>query len=272
MSVDPLTERPLPVAFAFGKLPAHGDFISRGLDDAAVEAGDAAVANAVALAAERWDAAWDDVYVETPVWRFVASPGVIGQEWAAGAFMASVDAVGRQFPLVAGFAAPSLALVGRPADTAAAVERVESVCRDALVEGLSIDVVMERLSAAVDDTFGATPPDDPVVAFAGGLLSQLDAKPWTPQSVWWVAGARETPLRLEGPLSGEGLVPLFRRMEAQAEPEPDSALAELEIVPVEAAANPPQDNAAESVVSSSAADETVKSGGADEDAEIPHGA
>ena len=35
-------------AFLFGKLPAHGDFISRGLDDETIEAADAAMADIVA--------------------------------------------------------------------------------------------------------------------------------------------------------------------------------------------------------------------------------
>jgi type VI secretion system protein ImpM len=255
----------LPAAFAFGKLPAHGDFISRGLDDSAVEAGDAAVANAVAIAAERWDTLWDDVYVETPVWRFVASPGVIGQEWTAGTFLASVDAVGRQFPLIAGFGSPSLALIGRPGETAAAIERVEAVCRDALVEGHSIDAVMERLAAALDEIFGAAAPPEPVAAFSQGLLGVLDARPWAPQSLWWIAGAAEAPLRLEGPLSGEELAPLFRRIELPAAPDESTG-------PAPDIVNPPRDNAAESMVSSPQAGAAKESGGGDEDAEIPHGA
>jgi type VI secretion system ImpM family protein len=267
----------LAAVFAFGKLPAHGDFISRGLDDAAVEAGDEAVANAVALAAGQWDTLWDDVYVETPVWRFIASPGVIGQEWTAGAFLASVDAVGRQFPLVAGFSAPSLGLLGRPADTAAAIERVEAACRDALVEGRAIDSLMERLAEEIDGIFGAAPPSHPVALFAGDLLGALDARPWTPQSLWWVAGAAEAPIRCEGALSGEMLAPLFRRYEA-----PVDSVAPVEPA-VEAAVEPPpepaatpvnpqvdQDNAKAVVVSSPQAGADEESGGAHEDAEIPN--
>jgi hypothetical protein len=61
-------------AWLFGKMPAHGDFISRWLEDDAVAAGDAVIAEALAMAAHRWDSEWDEVYVETPVWRFMATP------------------------------------------------------------------------------------------------------------------------------------------------------------------------------------------------------
>jgi len=285
---DLVDERASPSAFAFGKLPAHGDFISRGLDDAAVEAGDAAVASAVALASERWDTLWDDVYVETPVWRFTASPGVIGQDWTAGVFMASVDAVGRQFPLVAGFAVPSLDLLGRSAGTAQAIERVEAIIRDALLEAHSIDAVMERLAGALGEIFGAPPPRDPVAAFAQDMLGALDARPWTPQSTWWIAGSDDPPLRLEGALSGEGLAPLFRRNEAppppadvpetdlQTDGPPPATATAVDSVPASpsadepAEAKPPQDNTPGSVISSPGAEPNKESGGAHEDAAIPH--
>lgn len=216
----------------FGKMPAHGDFISRGLDDETVEAGDGAVAEAVALAMSHWDLAWDEVYVETPVWRFLAAPGVMGRDWLAGVFLPSVDAVGRQFPLLAGFAAPTLALLARWDATSRALDEVEALARAALLDGLSVDAVLGQLGEIGERLFGpaAAAQGDPVAVFAGDLLRQMEATPWGAQSLWWVAGGEER-LTLEGALNGEALTRLFRRApeplafegEAFPAPEPDAA-------------------------------------------------
>jgi type VI secretion system protein ImpM len=244
-----------PVApWLFGKMPAHGDFISRGLDDETVEAGDAAVAEAVAFAIQRWDMDWDDVYVETPVWRFLAAPGVLGREWLAGVFLSSVDAVGRQFPLLAGFAAPTLALLARPAATTAALDEAESLARAALLEALSVDTVLARLGEIAAAAFapGAAGEDDPIAQFAGEVLRQLDSGPWGATAIWWVAGGTpDTHLRLEGPLSGEALSRLFRRAPA----------AELDAVPLS-----PEDEAVVPVPAIDAGADTPQPAPAAEDA------
>lgn len=201
-------------AFVFGKMPAHGDFVSRGLDDDTIEAGDAAVAAAVDLAALRWDFAWDDVYVETPVWRFLASPGSLGREWLAGIFLASVDAVGRQFPMLAGFSAPTLALLARPDVTASALDEAEAIARSALLEARPVDDIHGRLAETADRLFApaAAGRGDPVAVFAGDMLRHLESPPWRAQSLWWVAGGGEDQrLQIDGALTGEALAPLFRR-------------------------------------------------------------
>jgi len=229
-----------PVApWLFGKMPAHGDFISRGLDDERVETGDAAVAEAVAFAIQRWDIDWDDVYVETPVWRFLAAPGVLGHEWLAGVFLPSVDAVGRQFPLLAGFAAPTLALLATPAATSPPLDEAESLARSALLDALSVDAVLARLTEISSAAFAphASGDGDPIALFAGEILRNLDSVPWGATSLWWVAGgSAETRLRLEGPLSGETLAQLFRRapaVELMADP-----AAGLDAAPVSPEADP----------------------------------
>ncbi len=197
-------------AFVFGKLPAHGDFISRGLDDETIEAADAAVAEAITLAALHWDYRWDDVYVETPVWRFVAAPGVLGREWTAGVFMASVDAVGRQFPLIAGFSAPTLALVAQGDALVAALDEAETLARSALLEGLSVDALLAAFEDAARH-FEPAPAADPGAAFAAAALARAQATGWAPEGLFWVAGATALePVNVTGALSGEALAALFQ--------------------------------------------------------------
>ena len=42
---------------------------------------------------------WLNVYLVSPLWRFVLAPGVCGPDAAAGVVMPSIDRVGRYFPL-----------------------------------------------------------------------------------------------------------------------------------------------------------------------------
>jgi type VI secretion system protein ImpM len=240
-------------AFVFGKLPAHGDFISRGLDDEAIEAADAALAEAITIAALHWSDRWDDVYVETPVWRFIAAPGVLGREWTAGVFMASVDAVGRQFPLLAGFSAASLALVARGAALTAALNEAEALARKALIEGESVDTLLSAFEGA-SRHFAPPLGGDPGEAFAAAALLQGQSSNWSQEGIFWVAGAESlTPVRVSGPLAGEALSALFQpapvppEEPAQVEPEPAPAPVETPAMAVCDKDSPP----AESVVSSS---------------------
>lgn len=258
--------------FLFGKMPAHGDFISRGLDDETIETGDAVVAEGLALAMAHWDMRWDDVYVETPVWRFLATPGVLGRNWLAGIFMASVDAVGRQFPLMLGFASPTLALMASSEATEAALDDAENIARSALLESLSVDAAMQRLAAATVTLAPAATSARAVPDFASRLLRGLEAAPWTAEALFWIAGgSADDRIAVHGPLGGESLMALFRRAPANQgvaaeEPASDSAdmtgepvpapesTPEPALLPAEAkpepAAESPEDKPAENVVSS----------------------
>lgn len=82
----------------FGKLPAHGDFIYRDLPSHFINAWDAWLQGYVASSQQQLGEAWLDIYLTSPIWRFVLSDGVVdGQAWA-GILLPSVDRVGRYFP------------------------------------------------------------------------------------------------------------------------------------------------------------------------------
>ncbi len=241
MSFGALDEDSGVAAFVFGKLPAHGDFISRGLDDETIEAADAAMNEAVTIAALHWNERWDDIYVETPVWRFVAAPGVLGREWTAGVFMASVDAVGRQFPLIAGFSASSLAIIARGSALTAALDEAEALARNALIEAHSVDTLLSAFEGAASH-FSLPPGGDPGEVFAANALSQAQSSSWSQDGLFWVAGAGAIdPVRINGPLSGQALSGLFQPVPQEPVPvipalsrDPE----ELVPVPPEAAPSP----------------------------------
>lgn len=81
----------------FGKMPAAGDFVSRGLPAAYLRFWDRWIARnlVLPLAAEPWES--------HPALRFILGPDACGP--MAGVVMASVDRAGRRFPLT--LAAPT---------------------------------------------------------------------------------------------------------------------------------------------------------------------
>ena len=75
-----------------GKLPAHGDFVTRGFTRAEAEACDAWLSDALADARAVHGAAFDARYDVAPPWRFA-------DEGVGGALALSQDAAGRRFPV-----------------------------------------------------------------------------------------------------------------------------------------------------------------------------
>lgn len=82
-----------------GKIPRHGDFITRQLDAAFVERWDDWLQGVIAESQTILGDRWLDDYLVCPIWRFALAPGVIDTRGWLGALMASVDRVGRYFPL-----------------------------------------------------------------------------------------------------------------------------------------------------------------------------
>ncbi len=83
----------------YGKLPAYGDFISRNLPVSVINMWDEWLQHYISGSKEELGDAWLDIYLTSPIWRFVLSPGVMdGNTWA-GLIMPSVDRVGRYFPV-----------------------------------------------------------------------------------------------------------------------------------------------------------------------------
>jgi type VI secretion system protein ImpM len=82
----------------YGKLPAYGDFIQRNLPAAFVRQWDEWVQHFVSGGKDKIGETWLDMYLTSPIWRFVLSQGVIAEGRWAGILLPSVDQVGRYFP------------------------------------------------------------------------------------------------------------------------------------------------------------------------------
>jgi type VI secretion system protein ImpM len=83
----------------YGKLPILGDFVSRRLPGAFVQVWDTWLQEALLTSKDQLGSKWLGIYLTSPIWRFVLSPGICGDTAAAGVVMPSVDKVGRYFPL-----------------------------------------------------------------------------------------------------------------------------------------------------------------------------
>lgn len=83
----------------YGKMPSHGDFVAHGLESSFITPWDAWLQEIIAYSKAQLGDGWLDVYLTSPLWRFVLSPGVCTDNAWAGVLMPSVDRVGRYFPL-----------------------------------------------------------------------------------------------------------------------------------------------------------------------------
>lgn len=83
----------------YGKLPAHGDFIRRGLPDSFVEPWDAWLQAGIVAARDALGDDFPAAWAAAPAWRFRLPPGACGETPVAGVLLPSEDMVGRRFPL-----------------------------------------------------------------------------------------------------------------------------------------------------------------------------
>ncbi len=83
----------------FGKLPSQGDFVSRRLPWEFTSAWDDWLQRGMARAKADLAGTWNERYLTAPLWRFQVAAGLIGPSAWVGLWFASVDRVGRQFPL-----------------------------------------------------------------------------------------------------------------------------------------------------------------------------
>ena len=130
----------------YGKLPAHGDFIDRDLPVAVIAQWDSWLQQSIAASRERCQDQWLDIYLTSPIWRFVLSSGCIDGNGWAGLLVPSVDAVGRYFPLTVMMPLTESESPARfLANNNGVYEFWEQVALQALQESLVAEQVAEKL-------------------------------------------------------------------------------------------------------------------------------
>jgi type VI secretion system protein ImpM len=112
------------LAAFFGKVPARGDFVSRGGPGAILPGWEGWLDQLVVAARDALGDAWPDDWLTAPLWHFLLGAHVLPPVGGAGIFVASADRVGRCYPLTliararGGDAAPAVAAAnwGRSAE------------------------------------------------------------------------------------------------------------------------------------------------------------
>ncbi len=149
----------------YGKIPSEGDFVSRRLPWEFTSAWDDWLQQGMLASREALGARWLELYLSAPVWRFQLAPGVCGPLAWRGVFFASVDRVGRYFPLTVAFSgspsaqSPSLATLSSDDAAWLAIE-------DAALAGLEPTLGVDAFDRLVEALAMPTLPAPAVAADA----------------------------------------------------------------------------------------------------------
>jgi len=132
----------------YGKVPSEGDFVSRRLPWEFTSTWDAWLQLGLQASRAALGERWLEAYLSAPVWRFQVAPGVCGPRGWRGFFFASVDRVGRYFPLTV--AAPDESGRAPALATLASDDERWRACEDAALAALDPRVALDALDRAVE--------------------------------------------------------------------------------------------------------------------------
>jgi type VI secretion system protein ImpM len=197
----------------YGKLPSHGDFLQRGVNDDFVNHWDAWLQEGIARSRSDLGESWLDVFLTSPLWRFALASGVVGAPVWAGILLPSVDRVGRYFPLTIvaelppGVSTFELAVAGNGwfdwAETLARrtledelvdLNRLESELREseALLAAVRVPGARLELGPLASDAparWLALEPDGDMGRFFARVADGLAAVAREPLGLWWSVGS-----------------------------------------------------------------------------------
>ena len=195
----------------FGKLPAKRDFIAAEAPRRFLEVWEAWLQSGVATSRHLLGAEWNETYNRAPIWRFWLGADHCGEAFL-GAFMPSVDGVGRSFPLCI-FASEGQASLAPPELEANEVwfTAAEQILLDALAPETEFDSFVRAVAAL------PAPLMQPRESESGGLEALSEGGvlardvghdfnlafraarrfghrgAFAPQSFWWTLGGEDYP-------------------------------------------------------------------------------
>jgi type VI secretion system protein ImpM len=131
----------------FGKLPAKRDFVAVGMPRELLRFWEVWLQGGLSASQQALGTEWRENYLHAPIWRFWLGREHLGQE-VMGAFMPSLDGVGRFFPLAVMAQAPEGQAFSPPAenDQQAWFDAVESFLLDTLEPGAVYDDTLAALA------------------------------------------------------------------------------------------------------------------------------
>lgn len=162
-----------------GKIPAKGDFVSRGLPASFTEPWHDWASDALHHSRSLLGDGWTDAWVVAPVWRFALPAGACGPDAVLGLMLPSIDRLGRAWPLMLGVVFRGEATIPKHAEYETFLDEAEQVARQAVAEDTEPDI----LTVQIGDL--PLPPFQPSEKQTGR---------------WWTSGApRVEPQILEFP-------------------------------------------------------------------------
>lgn len=135
-----------PRLVLFGKLPSHGDFVTRGLSAEALALWDAWASSEIQAARELLGPDFDDAHDGTAPFRFIGS-GSAASTCLAGAITPSIDKVGRRYLAMAGFDH----LDAAQTQGASLAALAENVLTQAIIADWTVDRLMTELAVALEN-------------------------------------------------------------------------------------------------------------------------
>jgi type VI secretion system protein ImpM len=183
----------------FGKLAAKRDFIALFSPREFLNAWEPWMQASVSASRQSLGEAWQQAYLTAPIWRFWLGADICGAT-VLGAFMSSVDGMGRYYPLTLFAAAdPGSAIPPPDLDTQDAwLVKAE----DFLLSTLAKDIAYETITGALDQfappaegtaiihdgTAGKVSSEQPATDIFSSLRTANFAAIYGASSFWWTVG------------------------------------------------------------------------------------
>jgi type VI secretion system ImpM family protein len=170
----------------YGKLPSHGDFVTRRLPRAFVQRWDDWLQSSIVTARESLADEFVAVWAEALPWRFNLPAGACIETAVAGVLLPSEDMVGRLFPLTLA----AMLTVGTEPPAEAWYAALEAAGSDARDRGDTADALISTLSAAPCTGFDVTDAASPSCGWWKGDGPHWDL-PGLPDASHFLAWLRE---------------------------------------------------------------------------------
>lgn len=214
----------------YGKVPTHGDFVTRGLPRSFIDPWDVWLQEAILTSRRQLGNDWLNFYLTSPLYHFAFSPGICGDSGWMGVLMPSVDKIGRYYPMTIGLMNNAEMNPFSAMQKTAWFAKIEEIALSCLKDGYDLgefnqgidrlgreigsnaaDIVplTEQLGQVIFQSAWRKPMSSP--AILGDLLpSMLDSllkERCLAYSLWWTEGSDRIPSSF---LFSEGLPPAER--------------------------------------------------------------
>jgi type VI secretion system protein ImpM len=196
----------------YGKLPSKRDFVVIGATRDFLNAWEPWLQASISSSRNQLDHSWQSAFLTAPIWRFWLGADVCGRS-TLGAFMSSLDGVGRYFPLTLFASADDGASIPPPEldDQEQWFDAAETVLMSALDQDNDFETFSGRVAALPQPQQRRRDPDDPdrVPGIDLGIARQSGAEPlaalfsslrmrehdkiYAAASFWWTIGGENFP-------------------------------------------------------------------------------